>query len=192
MSSRTPAQQLLPPNRTTLEAALAGASQLALSTDALRHLWSALHALSPLLPWLSWTLSVEAWHEARSEEARRKLILTSIEIHKRKGTPWAIRLLIRSLGLGEVTIIERVGGLTYDGTGTYNAVYPHAPQGATWATYKVVLERPITNAQADRIRRLLPSVAPARCHLMGLRYAAVANSYSGATRYDGAYNHGSA
>jgi phage tail P2-like protein len=188
----TPPQQLLPPNRTTLEAALAGASQLALSTGALRHLWSALHALTPLLPWLSWTLSVEAWHEARSDEARRNLILTSIEVHQRKGTPWAIRLLIRALGFGEVTIIERVGGLTYNGSARYDGEYPHKPLGDTWATYKIALQRPITNVQADRLRRLLPSVAPARCHLVGLRYSAAPNSYNGASRYDGAYNHGSA
>lgn len=192
MNSPTPSQQLLPPNRTALETALAAAADLGLSTDALRHLWSALRCLGPLLPWLSWSLSVEAWHEARSDEARRNLILASIEVHRRKGTPWAIRLLIRALGFGEVTIIERVGGLTYGGSAHYNGEYPHRPLGDTWATYKVVFERPITNEQAERIRRLLPSVAPARCHLVGLRYAAVANSYNGATRYDGAYNHGSA
>ena len=39
MSSPTPAQRLLPPNRTLLEAALAGATPLDLSTDALRHLY---------------------------------------------------------------------------------------------------------------------------------------------------------
>ena len=192
MSSSTPAQRLLPPNRTALESALAGASPLELDTAGLRHLWTALLCLAPALPWLSWTLSVEAWHEAKSDDARRALILNSIEIHRRKGTPWAIRLLIRSLGFGEVTIIERVGGLTYNGSATYNGEYPHATLSSTWATYKVVLQRPITNAQAERLRKLLPSVAPQRCHLVGLRYASVANSYNGATRYDGNFNHGSA
>lgn len=192
MNNLTPSQRLLPPNRTPLEAALAGLTELALSTDGLRHLWSAVHCLTAALPWLSWTLSVEAWHEAKSEDARRALILNSIEIHRRKGTPWAIRLLIRSLGFGEVDIIERVGGRTHNGTIYRNGVYPHAPLATTWATYMVALQRPITNAQADRLRKLLPSVAPARCHLVALRYAAVANSHNGATRRDGAFNHGSA
>lgn len=190
--SSAAAQRLLPPNRTALESALAGASALALDTDGLRHLWSAMRCLEPALPWLSWTLSVEAWHEAKSDDARRSLILNSIDIHRRKGTPWSIRLLIRALGFGEVTIIERVGGLTYDGSALHDGLYPHAPMAETWATYKVVFQRPITNAQAERLRKLLPSVAPARCHLVGLRYAAVANSYNAATRYDGTYNHGSA
>lgn len=192
MNSLTPSQRLLPPNRTPLEAALAGLTEIALSTDGLRHLWSAMHCLTAALPWLSWTLSVEAWHEAKSDDARRALILNSIEIHRRKGTPWAIRLLIRSLGFGEVTIIERVGGRTHDGSIRRDGEFPHASLATTWATYKISLERPITNVQADRLRKLLPSVAPARCHLVGLRYATVANSHNGATRRDGAFNHGSA
>lgn len=192
MNNLTPSQRLLPPNRTPLEAALAGVTDLALSTDGLRHLWSAVHCLAAALPWLSWTLSVEAWHEAKSDDARRALILNSIEIHRRKGTPWAIRLLIRSLGFGEVTIIERVGGRTHDGSIRRDGEFPHASLATTWATYKISLERPITNVQADRLRKLLPSVAPARCHLVGLRYATVANSHNGATRRDGAFNHGSA
>lgn len=192
MHSLTPSQRLLPPNRTPLELALAQASSLDLDTTGLQHLWNALLCLTPLLPWLSWALSVEAWHDARSEEARRALILNSIEIHKHKGTPWALRLLIRTLGFGEVDIIERVGGRTHNGTIRRNGIYPHAPLVTTWATYMVAFQRPITNAQAERLRKLLPSVAPARCHLVALRYAAVANSHNGATRRDGAYNHGSA
>ncbi|WP_431274231.1 phage tail protein I [Variovorax ureilyticus] len=193
MTSLLPAQRLLPPDRTPLESALAGVmASLALSTDGLRHLWSAMHCLEAALPWLSWTLSVEAWHEAKSDEARRQLILNSIEIHRRKGTPWAIRLLIRSLGFGEVEIIERVGGRLHNGEIRRNGEFPRAPLSQSWATYKVVFERPITNAQAERLRNLLPSVAPARCHLVGLRYATVANSHNGAIRRDGTYNRGSA
>jgi phage tail P2-like protein len=192
MNRVTPSQRLLPPNRTPLEAALAGVADRDLSTDGLRHLWSAVHCLAAALPWLSWTLSVEAWHEAKSDDARRALILNSIEIHRRKGTPWAIRLLIRSLGFGEVDILERVGGRTHNGTIRRNGIYPHASLATTWATYMVSFQRPITNAQAERLRKLLPSVAPARCHLVALRYAAVANSHNGATRRDGVYNHGSA
>lgn len=89
-------------------------------------------------------------------------------------------------------IIERIGGRTHDGSFRRNGVYPHASLASSWATYMVALQRPITNAQAERLRKLLPSVAPARCHLVALRYASVANSHNGATRRDGAYNHGSA
>ena len=185
--------RLLPPNRSTLESALAAVSTLALDTDGLRHLWSAQHCQVAALPWLSWALTVEGWSNATSEAAQRAVILDSINIHRRKGTPWAIRALIRALGFGEVTIIERIGGLTYNGAARFDGEYPHQNIATSWPTYKIVFnERPLTNAQADSLRALLPSVAPARCHLVALRYSAVANSDNGATTYDGAYNHGSA
>ncbi|MET3916239.1 phage tail P2-like protein [Variovorax sp. OAS795] len=184
--------RLLPPNRTALESAIASVSALMLDTSGLRHLWSARQCLPAALPWLSWALTVEGWSDARSDDARRAVILDSINIHRHKGTPWAIRALIRAIGFGEVTIIERVGGRTHNGAINRNGEFPHASLAATWATYKIVLERPITNVQAERLRKLLPAVAPARCHLVGLRYASVANSHNGATRRDGAYNHGSA
>ncbi len=184
--------RLLPPQRTALEAALATVAELAVDTTTLRHLWSAQHCPAPLLPWLSWALSVESWHEATSEDARRQLILASIEIHRRKGTPWAIRALLRALGYGEVVILERIGGLPRNGTWSRDGEYTRAPLEETWATYKLVLNRPITNAQANRIRALLPSVAPARCHLVHLSYRAVAHSHNGVLRRDGTYNHGAA
>lgn len=184
--------RLLPPNRSALESALAAVSTLALDTTGLRHLWHARDCLAEALPWLSWTLTVEGWSDARSDDARRAVILDSINIHRRKGTPWAIRALIRALGFGEVTIIERIGGVTHNGAVSRNGEYPRAPLSATWATYRIVLERPITNQQAARIRALLPAVAPARCVCLGLRYAAVVHSHNGAMRRDGSFNRGSA
>ncbi|WP_177142589.1 phage tail protein I [Variovorax sp. YR216] len=184
--------RLLPPNRTALESALAAMSSLVLDTAGLRHLWHARDCLAELLPWLSWTLSVEGWSDARSDDARRAVILDSINIHRRKGTPWAIRALIRALGFGEITIIERIGGIRRDGTAAHDGEYARAPLSSTWATYRLVFDRPLTNAQAARVRALLPSVAPARCLCVGLRYAAVVNSHNGAMRRDGSFNRGSA
>ena len=134
---------------------------LPLDTQALRSLWSAQQCPTPLLPWLSWTLSVESWHEATSVEAQRNLILASNEIHRHKGTRWAIRTLLRALGFGEVVFSERIGGLPRNGTWHRDGEYTRASLEETWATYRIVFSRRITNAQADRIRALLPSVAPA-------------------------------
>ncbi|WP_439587661.1 phage tail protein I [Hydrogenophaga sp.] len=184
--------QLLPPQRSALEEALAQVAELPLDTTALRSLWSAQHCPAPLLPWLSWTLSVESWHEATSADARRNLILASIEIHRRKGTRWAIRALLRALGFGEVVFSERIGGLPRNGTWHRDGEYTRASLEETWATYRIVFSRRITNSQADRIRALLPSVAPARCHLLGLVYTAVGHSHNGELMRDGSYNRGTA
>lgn len=184
--------RLLPPQRTSLESTLARVAELPLDTEALRSLWSAQQSPASLLPWLSWTLSVESWHGATSTEARRNLILASIEIHRRKGTRWAIRTLLRALGFGEVVFSERIGGLPRNGTWHRDGEYTRATLEETWATYRIVFSKRITNAQADRIRALLPSVAPARCHLLGLVYSAVSHSHNGELMRDGSYNRGTA
>lgn len=181
---------LLPPQRTAIETALATVAELALSPSDLRHLWDAKGCRPDLLPWLSWALSVEAWHEATSIEARRALVLNSMAIHAKKGTPWAIRLLLRSLGFGEVEIVEHIGGQRHNGQVKRNGIHTRQPWATSWATYLLIFERPISNQQATRIRNLLPAVAPARCHLTGLRYTAVAHTHNGAIQRNGAYNRG--
>ncbi|WP_416739207.1 phage tail protein I [Pseudomonas sp. NFX71] len=123
-------------------------------------------------------LDEAAWGLAESEEAKRNLIKNACELHRFKGTPWAIREVIRLLGFGEVTLQE---GLH---------TQPDADPSA-WPLYRVVLKRVITNDQAVLLRRLLLSVAPARCRLVSLDYQSVAIRYNAVARYDGQYNHGS-
>jgi phage tail P2-like protein len=134
-----------------------------------------------LLPTLADQFSLldeTAWVLAESEEAKRNLIKNAVELHRFKGTPWAIREIIRLLGFGQVTLHE---GLR---------TQPNASPSA-WPQYRVVLQRPITNDQAVLLRRLLLSVAPARCRLISLDYQSVAIRYNAVARYDGQYNHGS-
>lgn len=57
---------------------------------------------------------------------------------------------------------------------------------------RVILDRPITNQQAEQVRRILKYAAPARCHLVSLIFTEAANLYDGALRYDGTYNYGTA
>jgi phage tail P2-like protein len=123
-------------------------------------------------------LDEAAWELAESEEAKRNLIKNAAELHRFKGTPWAIREVIRLLGFGEVTLQE--------GLDTQPDADP-----STWPLYRVVLKRVITNDQAVLLRRLLLSVAPARCRLVSLDYQSVAIRYNAVARYDGQYNHGS-
>ncbi|WP_262381456.1 phage tail protein [Pseudomonas sp. WS 5079] len=148
---------------------------------------------APLLPVLAdqFSLLDEAvWLLAESEDARRNLIKNAVELHRYKGTPWAIREIIRLLGFGEVQLQEGLGGRVYDGSIAFNGLYVYGDSRA-WAAYRVIFNEPITNDQADLIRRMLSSIAPKRCRLASLEYQAVAIRYNGAARYDGLYNHGS-
>ncbi|RMT61664.1 hypothetical protein ALP29_00216 [Pseudomonas syringae pv. avii] len=136
-------------------------------------------------------LDEAAWRLAESEDVRRNLIKSAIELHRYKGTPWSIRQVIRQLGFGEVTLIEGLGGVSYDGTADYNGFYIYGGE-KSWPLYRVILlDRAITNDQAALLRQVLYSTAPARCRLISLEYANVAIRYNASAVYDGAYNYGS-
>ena len=133
----------------------------------------------------------DGWALAESDDARRALIKSAIELHRHKGTPWVIREMIRRLGFGEVELIENIGRLSYDGIRQYNGWMVHGDP-AVWAIYRVLLlERAITNDQAAQLRITLDAFAPARCHLASLEYQAVPIRYNQSANYDGQYNHGS-
>lgn len=131
-----------------------------------------------------------SWLLAESVDARRNLIKSAAELHRYKGTPWAIREVIRLLGFGEIVLQEGLGNQIRDGSITRDAAHVHGDPGS-WPLYRVFLSKPITNDQAALLRRLLLSIAPARCRLVSLDYASVAIRHNEFARRDGQYNHGS-
>ncbi|EBA9765519.1 phage tail protein I [Salmonella enterica] len=140
------------------------------------------------LPWLAGQLSLtgdNGWSLAESDEAKRELIKNAIELFRYKGTPWSIRQVIRSLGFGEVQIIE-------GGDGLDPAIAIKWPEDTYWALYRIKLSQAVTNDQARLIRKTLAAFAPARCGLASLDFVSVPIRYNNTARYDGAYNHGSA
>ena len=131
----------------------------------------------------------EGWDFAADDTARRALIKSAIELHRYKGTPWAIREVIRRLGFGEIGLIEGLAAKTYDGQSRYMGwqVYGDPTQ---WACYRVIFNQPITRDQADQLRAILPLFAPARCHLVGLHYSEAAHRYNAKTSFNGDYTRG--
>ncbi|MFM4722368.1 phage tail protein I [Aeromonas veronii] len=186
----TPAtRDLLPPSATRLEHLTAAALAYNLTPEVITSTRFADTCPTPLLPWLAWARSVDWWELAESEDQQRALIKASFRLHKRKGTPWAIKEALNVLGFGDSTIIERATGRRYDGTLSYNGNEPHGDP-TRWAVYRVILTRPVTTEQANRIKRLLAEMAPARCHLSALDYTRAPVTYNGAATYNGNYNHG--
>lgn len=182
---------LLPPSSSVLERSIADALALNIDPSVLKTLWNPATCPANLLPWLAWTLSVDGWELAESEEARRDLLMGAVAIHKQKGTPSAIRNMIRRLGFGEVDLIEGINRLRYDGQRTCNGLMI-AGDPTQWATYRVVmLERPLTNDQVEQLKTALAAVAPARCRLASIEYQSVPLRCNGVAIYNGAYNNGS-
>ncbi|TNG92987.1 phage tail protein [Pasteurellaceae bacterium USgator11] len=133
----------------------------------------------------------DGWLLAESDTARRQLIKRAVELHRYKGTPWAMREIIRQLGFGEVEILEGLSGKKYNGEIKYDGKFYYG-EPSKWASYRVVLNSPITNDQAELLRKTLRVFAPARCVLESLDYRQSALRYNGKAKYDGAYNYGAA
>jgi phage tail P2-like protein len=92
-------RDMLPPNRTTLESALADAMALDADPAVLATLWDADACPAAWLPWLAWALSVEEWESATTEAQQRALVRQSVPRHRRKGVPASLVDTLASLGL---------------------------------------------------------------------------------------------
>lgn len=183
-------ETLLPPNATEAERALEQATaRIGDLPTPLRGLWDPDTCPAHLLPWLAWALQVDIWDAGWSDDIQRAVIRGAIEVHRRKGTPWAIKRALANAGYGDATLSEGDSATSYDGVALHDGVSLYSGS-LDWARYRLILARPITNAQADQVRRLLSYVAPARCHPVELIFTQISNLYNGAVTYDGSYNHG--
>lgn len=79
---------------------------------------------------------LEGWRLANTDEARRRLIKRSIALHRKKGTPWAVREALKPVGVN-VEIIEQA-----DQRAAYAALNPHLLDGS-WALDGAVALRPL-------------------------------------------------
>lgn len=182
---------LLPPNSTALERRLAAAQQhLSELPVTTRHIRSPTTCPASVLPFLAWELSVDDWNPDWSEEVKRRVIAESVSVHRRKGTRGAVRRALEPI-FGDVgfTLVEGASGGLHDGTNLYNGATFYG-QAEHWAKYKVYINRPISQQMAADVRRVLASVAPARCHLIELNFEQALNAYDGSIRYDNTFTHG--
>lgn len=91
---------ILPPQSTNTERALEVAGQRldAMSVDIAR-LWNPQSCPVEFLPWLAWAFSVDVWDHGWSESIKRKVIGSSIQVHRMKGTRRAVELALAALEL---------------------------------------------------------------------------------------------
>lgn len=82
------------------------------------------------------------WDLAVTEADKRALIQGAIELHKRKGTPWAVKESIKRVGYTDVQLIEHVssGSVLYNGVYTYNASQTYG--GGFWADFRAKITVP--------------------------------------------------
>ncbi|MDN4572679.1 phage tail protein I [Pandoraea cepalis] len=168
------AVDLLPPNATPLERAVARAlADLAGVPIPLRDLWNIDRCPVKLLPYLAWTFSVDRWDDTWSEATKRDVIRRSFWLHKRKGTIGALRRAVEPLGY-LIEVIEW---------------WQHAveePRG-TFRLRVGVLDTGITEAMYQELERLIDDAKPASRHLLGLDISLESQGSArvGVTAYDG-------
>ena len=136
-------------------------------------------------------LGEDGYWLAESDETRRKLIKGAYQLHRYKGTPWAIREIVRRLGFGEVEIIEGLSNKKHNGDIRRDGSYTHGHTDR-WAYYRIIMTNTITNDQAALLRRTLRAFAPARCVLAALDYQHVSLRHNGQALRDGTFNRGTA
>lgn len=148
------AAALLPPNATPLERALAKACAMPRSPEEIRKLWNHRTCPLPLLPWLAWAWSVDEWDPAWSEAQQRAIVGASIQLHRKKGTAWAVREALLRSGLESVRVIEKPVDAEH------------------WSHFDVdvaVVDRPLTQAAIARAHALIEENKAQRSVLRTLR-----------------------
>ncbi|KVQ12475.1 phage tail protein I [Burkholderia ubonensis] len=183
---------LLPPSATRQERAIAlSLSRLSAVPVPLRTLYNPATCPVNLLPWLAWSFSVGEWDSNWPEATKRAVIAASVAVHRIKGTKASITMALAAAGYPDATVIEGDSDNTYNGVVQFdgNATYG-AANTTNWAHYRVRLGHPISNAQAQQVKRILAATAPARCVLVALEFDAVAATYNAAINFDGTYNYG--
>lgn len=148
------AAALLPPNSTPLERALAKACAMPRSPEEIRKLWNHRTCPLPLLPWLAWAWSVDEWDPAWSEAQQRAIVGASIQMHRKKGTAWAVREALLRSGLESVRVIEKPSDAEH------------------WSHFDVdvaVVDRPLTQYAINRAETLIEENKAQRSVLRSLR-----------------------
>ncbi|WP_421780719.1 phage tail protein I [Kiloniella litopenaei] len=97
---------LLPPNATKEEIALdlTVGDRIDAIPVKIDTLWNPWTCPIEFLPWLAWTVSVDVWDHTWSEQIKRQVVATSIQVHRVKGTPGALQDALDALDLNATAI----------------------------------------------------------------------------------------
>lgn len=189
---------LLPPSTTETERHLSAAlalSALGGAADQVARLWHPDTCPAQCLPALAWCLRVDEWSDAWPEEVRRAVCREAIYLHRRRGTRSSVERALRSIGLINdelgytAHVVEGITALRRDGTAARDGTRTR-DEASSWATYEVLLNRPITIAQGQSARRVLEATAPARCTLALLDFSETAFTRDGSRLRDATISYG--
>lgn len=134
---------LLPPNATPQEHALDDATaRIGAVPTPIRELWNPDTCPADLLPWLAWgwhVTDLEGWRLADTPAKRRQLLARAIALHRKKGTPWAVKEALHAAGFGaQSRLTEGRAMRRYDGTIFADGSEMYG--GHSWAEYQIEVD----------------------------------------------------
>jgi len=128
-----------------------------------------------LLPELARQFSLsglEGWSLARTDDERRALIRRSIALHRKKGTPWALREALKAAGLAGLDIDERLPVNRFDGTLAFGGAQTYSAYN--WAQFRLTAvagdDQPISAAQTALMVQVVNEWKPMRSHLVDVQH----------------------
>lgn len=152
-----------------------------------------------ILPFLAKQLDVagiKGLGLADTEQQQRDIIKRSIELHRYKGTPFAVKEAIKSLGFVNVEIEEgvTVPNQTYNGSINYDGGNAFAFVGSSPFNFRIVIDTDdvprMTSAIRSNMVRLINQYKNTRSWLVAITYReAVRPSYNARFNYNGDINY---
>lgn len=98
-------------------------------------------------------LGYKGFRLATNEQEQREIIKRSIELHRFKGTLWAVREALVAIGFGDAVIEEHVEG--------------------HWANFRITIDlgnQGLDVAQIEDLRKMIEEYKNARSHLVDISY----------------------
>lgn len=118
-------------------------------------------------------MGVEGWNLAATEEARRTLLKKAIELHRHKGTPWAVEEALRATGFTGAEVREGRGACRHDGEIAHNGSSSYY-SGNRWALFDIEIDlgdsAGMDAASRARVRETVNAWKNARSHLRAMSW----------------------
>lgn len=133
---------LLPPNSTPLERAVVDALAVYTDPSIIRRYHNPDACPVELLPLLAWERHVDGADAAATPDQLRELIKHSFELHRLRGTPWAVLTALAAIGYPRARLTEWWETTPQGHPGTFRVTLPYQPalaNAAEWARIKAAV-----------------------------------------------------
>ncbi len=148
-------------------------------------------------------LGIKGYKYCVTEDDKRDLIKRAIELHRYKGTPYAVKQCLRVIGITDVSLLEGVSSITYNGVYNYDGAFTFGQ--IQWARFRVIINASaLSLIDMDLYRKcivLINEYKNVRSHLVDISFKLLFTSnktidvdadgfyYSGTALYDGTHNY---